>query len=144
MFLLEQSSINLSSKNVCISWQFIIPSSVQPLHCVSYSVMAFLIALLLDYCSLHFIKSTLELKVKFNLFLYVYTKALLGFPRRLSGKESACQAGDMGQEYPWIRISPEEGSDNPLQYSCLGKPMDRGACWAIVHGVAKSQTQFSN
>ena len=74
-------------------------------------------------CSFHFLKITLELKVKFNLFLYVYTKALLGVPRRLSGKESACQAGDMGQEYPWVRISPGEGSGNPFQYSCLGKPM---------------------
>ena len=74
----------------------------------------------------------------------MYTKALLGVPRRLSGKESAYQAGDMGQKYPWVRISPAEGSGNPFQYSCLGKPMDREACWATVHGVAKSQTQFSN
>ena len=73
----------------------------------------------------------------------MYTKALLGVPRRLSGKESACQAGDMGQEYPWVRISSAEGSGNPFQYSCLGKPMDREACWATVHGVAKSQTRLS-
>ena len=33
--------------------------------------------------------------------------------------------------------SPGEGNDNPLQYSCLGNPMDRGAWWATVHGVAK-------
>ena len=37
-----------------------------------------------------------------------------------------------------------EGNHNPLQYSCLGNPMDRGAWRAIVYGVAKSQTQFSN
>ena len=36
--------------------------------------------------------------------------------------------------------SPEEGNDNPLQYSCLGNLMDGGAWWAIVHGVTKSQT----
>ena len=36
-----------------------------------------------------------------------------------------------------------EGNGNPLQYSCLGNPMDRGAWWATVHGVAKSQTQLS-
>ena len=35
-----------------------------------------------------------------------------------------------------------EGNGNPLQYSCLGNPMDRGALWAIVHRVTKSQTQF--
>ena len=36
-------------------------------------------------------------------------------------------------------MSPQIGNGNPLQYSCLGNPMDRGAWWAIVHGVAKSQ-----
>ena len=36
--------------------------------------------------------------------------------------------------------SPGRGHDNPLQYSCLKNPMDRGAWWATVHGVAKSQT----
>ena len=35
------------------------------------------------------------------------------------------------------------GNGNPLQYSCLGNPMDRGAWWATVHGVAKNQTQLS-
>ena len=38
----------------------------------------------------------------------------------------------------------EEGNGNPLQYSCLENPMDRGARWAAVHGVAKSLTQLSN
>ena len=40
--------------------------------------------------------------------------------------------------------SDGEGSGNPLQYSCLESPMDRGAWWAAVHGVAKSQTRLSN
>ena len=39
--------------------------------------------------------------------------------------------------------SPREGNGNPLQYSCLENPMDRGAWWATVHRVAKSQTQLS-
>ena len=38
--------------------------------------------------------------------------------------------------------SPEEGNGYPLQYSCLGNPMDRGAWWAIVHGVTQSRTQL--
>ena len=38
------------------------------------------------------------------------------------------------------RRSPGEGKGNTLQYSCLEHPMDRGASWAIVHGVTKSQT----
>ena len=41
-------------------------------------------------------------------------------------------------------ISFREGNGNPLQYSCLENPMDRGAWWAIVHGVAKSQTRLSD
>ena len=40
--------------------------------------------------------------------------------------------------------SPGGGNGNPLWYSCLEKPMDRGACWATVHGLAKSQTRLSN
>ena len=43
----------------------------------------------------------------------------------------------------WV-LSPGEGNDNPLQYSCLGNPMDGGVCWATVHGVSKSQTQLSD
>ena len=38
---------------------------------------------------------------------------------------------------PESRRSPGEGNGNPLQYSCLGNPMDRGDWWATVHGVAK-------
>ena len=42
----------------------------------------------------------------------------------VSGKESACQPGDMGL-IPGLERSPGKGNDNPLQYSCLGNPMDR-------------------
>ena len=41
-------------------------------------------------------------------------------------------------------IAVEEGNGTPLQYSCLENPMDRGALWAAVHGVAKSQTGLSD
>ena len=40
--------------------------------------------------------------------------------------------------------SPGEGNDNPLQYSCLENPVDRGAWWATVHRVTKNQTRLSN
>ena len=40
--------------------------------------------------------------------------------------------------------SPGGGDGNPLQYSCLKNPMDRGAWWATVHGLAKSRTQLSD
>ena len=43
----------------------------------------------------------------------------------------------------WVRM-PWEGNSNPLQYSCLENPMDEGAWWAAVHGVAKSQTRLSD
>ena len=52
---------------------------------------------------------------------------------------SAGNTGDMSLIAGWGR-SPAEGNDNPLQYSCLENPMDRGYWWAIVQGVAKSQT----
>ena len=55
------------------------------------------------------------------------------------GKKSACNAEDPGS-IPGSGRSPGEGNGNPLQYSCLENSMDRGACWAIVHGVAKSWT----
>jgi len=63
----------------------------------------------------------------------------LGLPRWLSGKLSICKAGDIGS-IPGKGRSPGEGTGNPPQYSCPGIPMDRGAWWARVHGVAKSQT----
>ena len=60
----------------------------------------------------------------------------LGLPWWLSGKESAPNAGDLGS-IPGSGRSPGEGNDNPLQYSCLENPMDRGAWQATVHGVAR-------
>ena len=59
-----------------------------------------------------------------------------GFSHSSFGKESACNAGDL-DSIPGSGTSPGEGNDNPLEYSCLEKPMDRGAWWATVHGVAK-------
>ena len=58
-------------------------------------------------------------------------------------KASACNAGDLGL-IPGLGRSPGEGNGNPLQYSCLENPMDRGAWWATVHEVAKSQTRLSD
>ena len=53
----------------------------------------------------------------------------------LSSKESACSTGDTSS-VPGSGRSPGGGLGNPLQYSCLENPMDRGACWATVHRVA--------
>ena len=58
-------------------------------------------------------------------------------------KHLPASAGDAGL-IPGSGRSPGGGHGNPLQYSCLGHPMDRQAWWATVHQVAKSWTQLSN
>ena len=62
-------------------------------------------------------------------------------PGGSDGKESAYNAGDPGS-IPRLGRFPGEGNGNPLQYSCLENPMERGAWRATVHGVTKSQTQL--
>ena len=59
----------------------------------------------------------------------VYCYILLGLPRQFSGKKSACNVGAAGNVclIPESGRSPGGGHGNPLQYSCLGNPMDRGA-----------------
>ena len=59
-----------------------------------------------------------------------------GFSDSSVGKESACNAGDLGS-IPGSGRSPGEGNGNPLLYSCLENSMDRGAWWATVHGGHK-------
>ena len=66
-----------------------------------------------------------------------------GFPGGSDGKESACNLGDPGV-IPGLERSPGEANGNPLQYSCLENSMNRGACWATAHDVAKSQTWLSD
>ena len=61
----------------------------------------------------------------------------LGFPGDSDEKESICSAGDLGS-LPGFGRSFGGGHSNPLRYSCLENPMDRGAWWAAVHGVAES------
>ena len=57
----------------------------------------------------------------------------------LDGKESACNAGNLGS-IPGLGKSSGKGNGYPLQYSCLENPMDRGVWRATFHGVSKSQT----
>ena len=58
-------------------------------------------------------------------------------------KASACPGGDLSS-IPGLGRSPGEGNGNPLQYSCLENPMDGGAWWVTVHGVAKSRRWLSD
>ena len=62
-----------------------------------------------------------------------------GLPGGSEVKNPPANAGDMGL-ITGLGRSPGKGNGNPLQYSCLENPMDRGAWWATVHGVAKSRT----
>ena len=70
---------------------------------------------------------------------------IMGFPGSARGKvylpTSAEAIKDTGL-IPESERSPGGGHGNPFQYSCLENPMDRGAWWAIVHRVAKSQTRL--
>ena len=76
-----------------------------------------------------------DLYLNFQLF----KAAWLVFLGGSDSKESACGAADAGF-IPGLGRSPREGNSNPLKYSCLGNPMDRGAWQATVHGVAQSDT----
>ena len=74
---------------------------------------------------------------------YTQEYLLLVFPGESNGKESACNVGDLGS-IPGLGRSFGGGHGNRLQYSCLENPMDGGAWWATVHGVAMSQTRLSD
>jgi len=71
---------------------------------------------------------------------YVVVTILLGFPGGASSKETTCQLRRLKRLGfdPWVGKSPGGEHGNPLQYSCLENPMDRGASWATVHRVTKN------
>ena len=80
------------------------------------------------------------------IFVCLSCTSLYYFPDGSVGEESACNAGGTGDvgSIPGSGISSRGGHGNPLQYSCLENLMDGGAGQAIVHRVAKSQTQLSD
>ena len=75
----------------------------------------------------------MEMKINPN------SKMAGGFPGGSVVKKLPASAGDSGS-IPGLERFPREANGNPLQYSCLGNPMDRGAWWATVNGVTKTQT----
>ena len=70
-----------------------------------------------------------------------YYFKIVRLPQRLSGNESGCDAGDVVFG-PGLERSPGGGQGNPLQYSCLENPMDRGASRAPLYRIVMSQTQL--
>ena len=89
----------------------------------------------------------LNLNLLFPLVLFLNSEvlhSLLGLPQWPSGKRTHLNAGATGDpgSIPGLGRSPGEGYGNPLQYSCLENPMDRGVWWATVHRVTKSWTRL--
>ena len=78
--------------------------------------------------------------ISLNFLIYISRIIWCGLPRWLSGEEPACQCRKTGEanSVPGIGRSPGGGNGNPLQYSCLENPTDRGAWWATVHEVTES------
>ena len=93
--------------------------------------------------SLLFTQGSLQFIFFFKLFCIHLCMFACSFPHGEDCKESACSPGDPG----WIRgswRSPAEGNGSPVQYSCLGSPMDRGAWVGCSPGVSRSQTWLSD
>ena len=76
----------------------------------------------------------------YNIVIHNFIK---GFPGGSDSKESACNEADLSL-IPGLGRSPRERNGNPLWYSCLENPMDRGALQATVHGVTRSWARLSN
>ena len=84
---------------------------------------------------------------KRNCFIYLFflVKYSFGLPRWLSRKESACQCRSCRcPRFSGLGSFPGVGNGNPLQYACLGTPMDRRAWGVTGHGLTKSWTQLSD
>ena len=77
-----------------------------------------------------------------RILLQNYRRVSVGFPCDSDGKESACNAGDLGL-IPGLGRSPE-GNGNPFQYSGLENSMGRETCWATVHGITKNLIWLSD
>ena len=73
------------------------------------------------------------------LIIFIMLCYITGLPLLFGSKDPPANAGDVGL-IPGSGRSPGEGHGNPLQHSRLGNPMDRGAWWAIFHGVTQSWT----
>ena len=84
-----------------------------------------------------FLASPLNRRGHTSVEILLCARPCAGLPSGSVVKNLSAHAGDVGL-IPGPGRSPGEGNGNPLQYSCLGNPMDRGAGWATVHGVTES------
>ena len=136
---------------LCITWCFL-------LYFLSISMAIIVLFWLLgdySYLSICIPPSTNERKLKVQspfqspqcpVCLWFYLEPFIhrmGLPGSWAVKNPPANAGDSGS-IPGLGRFPGEGNGNPLQYSCLGNPMEGGAWWATVHGVTKSQTPLSS
>ena len=99
------------------------------LHCVAQT----------DTKQTYFNKNFVKILPTFLLMIFIMTYMYNGFPGGSDSKESACNAGDLGS-IPGSGRLPSGRRGNPLQYSCLENPMNRGSWQATVHGIANSCT----
>ena len=88
----------------------------------------------------------MHLKIVSSGFINVGQHCTPGFPNSSVGKESTDSVGATGDvsSVPGSGRSPEVGNGNPLQYSCLENPRDRGAWWAAVRRVTKTRTWLND
>ena len=90
--------------------------------------------------ALHILELVCPLLLKVSvIFIYIVSHLFKGFPCGSTGKESACNMGDLGL-IPGLGRSHGEGNDYPLQYYGLENSMDRGGWWATFPGVTKRWT----
>ena len=78
-----------------------------------------------------------------SLSVFKISSCCSGLPRWSVLKTPPANAGDIGSVPELIAKIPGEGNSNPLQYSCLRNPMDRGAWWATVHGAAAPESDLT-
>ena len=132
--ILSSRSVIHSSTSVILHWFVVYCSSLFACYLV-----------LLDFGKhfMHLLHSVSEilghLHYHYSEFFFWKVAYLQSFLGGSDGKESTCNAGDPGS-IPGLGRSCGEGNGNPLLYSCMENPMDRGACQATVHSVAKSWT----
>ena len=101
------------------------------LFCLFFIISALIFMISFLLLTLGFFISSCSSCFRCRVRLFDYSLVSWGFPGSSAVKTSACNEGDPGL-IPGLRRSPGEGNGNPLQYSCLGNPMDRGAWWVTV------------